>query len=260
MMNCRIVRDGLEELHRLDLQRCESRHLRVTLRVADVPADVERAGRPVRIAVDGKCEERIVAVRLFVVSVPVERLVQHLDQIRSAAEHLVVDGGRARDPALTSGHCSLQAQQADEVGTVGVKVLSCSRPIEANARIVALTPSSRTWPSSGAVRVLADRAYRAGARDRGTRSRPRRDRDDRWGSGATGGSPRRLEELRPLDRSRRERRQREVVDAQVVDRSYPPRSPVRAATTISSRSSSVSSIVHSPGPPKSDGTRSLGDR
>jgi len=52
-VNRGIIRDRLDQLHRLDLRGSQPRHLRMPLRIPDVPTDVEHPGRPVHVVEDG---------------------------------------------------------------------------------------------------------------------------------------------------------------------------------------------------------------
>jgi hypothetical protein len=87
-----VVRNALQKPDRIALMRGEPRRVGVSLRVADVPADVEDARRAVDVAEDGERIERWLARSLFVVAIPREWFVQDVDEVGSALEHLVVHG------------------------------------------------------------------------------------------------------------------------------------------------------------------------
>ena len=233
----RVVGDGLDEVERLALRVGESRDLRVALRVADVPADVEDAWHgAVDVVEDGQREGRVVAGRLLAVAVPPHRLVEHVEQVGSPAEDLVVDGVAAGELALATGPRRVKAQQADDVGAVGVEVLPLAGAVEADLGAGALDALVAHVPEEGARRVLADRRAEVEAERRSRRARSR-------GSSSRSIGKRRSEHepaarLRGRRRCGREPRvsvgsgKSSIVTVSIV---RPPACAARAAAAISSR-------------------------
>ena len=67
-----------------------------------------------------------------------------------------MDTQRTGDPALTSRPRSCQAEEADDVRTVGVEVLSLPRPVQPDARIGSDNPLVSHVAEQGRVGVLPD--------------------------------------------------------------------------------------------------------
>lgn len=62
----------------------------MSLGVSDVPTDVENAGNAGDIIEHGLGEVGVFTHRLLVVAVPVHGLVEHVDEVGTSAENLVV--------------------------------------------------------------------------------------------------------------------------------------------------------------------------
>src|SRR5688500_3922096 len=104
----------------------------MTLRVTDVPADVEDARLSVHVVEHGQREGGVIPRRFLTVAVPPHRLVQHLETIRSAAKELVEHRVAGRKLALATDASGAETQQADDVGAIGVEVLTFTGSVEAD--------------------------------------------------------------------------------------------------------------------------------
>ena len=130
----------------------------MALRVADVPADVERSQPAIRLAADRQLEVRRLAGTFLAVAIEGERLVKRRDEIGPPPQDLVVDRCGARDAARPAGLRGAQAEQADDVRPIAMEAERLARAVEADGRIAALETRIAHVPEQIAGRVLRDGA------------------------------------------------------------------------------------------------------
>ncbi len=112
---------GVDAVHRLPRGVGRTRRILVAARRLDVGADVARE-QPVTAAAEDRHQvPRLAARRLFTAEVVREPVVERRGQFRFGAHELVVDRDRVGNEARATARPRVQAEQADEVGTVGVE-------------------------------------------------------------------------------------------------------------------------------------------
>src|SRR5680860_1535453 len=153
----RVVGDRLEKIHGFELLVRQPRRGRVALGVADVPTEVEDPRHAVHVAEHREREVGSLARRLLVVAVPRQWLIQHVDEVGTATEHLVVHRAGADDPALPAGPGPEEAQQPDEVRAVGVEVLPGPGAVQTRAGIAGVHTLVADVTEQARVGILSDR-------------------------------------------------------------------------------------------------------
>jgi len=153
----RVVGDLLDQCDRLGLSWGETGHGGMSLGVTDVPGDEEHAWRAGDVVEHWEREVRILAGRLLAVAVPVQRLVEHFEEVGAPYQDLVVDGGGTGDAALAARARRAQAQKADDVRAVGVKVLAFTGLVQPDGRIASEDSLVADVAEEVAVCILADR-------------------------------------------------------------------------------------------------------
>jgi hypothetical protein len=134
----RVLGNRVDQVEELGLLGREPRHLRVALGLADVPGDVEEGETPILVAADGQLEERILALGLLVVAIPVEGLVEQRDQVGPAPQDLVVERRRAHEPVLAARAPLSDAEQRHEVRAVAVEAQIDAGLVEAHRRVLGI--------------------------------------------------------------------------------------------------------------------------
>src|SRR4029453_11740239 len=99
----RIGGDLVDQIDHFALRAREPRRLGMALRIADVPADVERSQPAIRLAADRQLEIRRLARTFLAVAIERERFVERRDEIGPPPPDLIVDRYGARDAAPPAG-------------------------------------------------------------------------------------------------------------------------------------------------------------
>ncbi len=178
-MQRRVVAQRVEQVQRFDLQLARGRRIGEALRRIDVLALVDRRQPAVEPAEHRDLEIRLRTRRHFAASVGGQRLEQLGCQVGAPRAQLVVQRGRRDQRRQPAAPRRLQAQQADDVGRIGVEGLPFVGLVDAHVRIAGRQARGRARaPAHGPARSAI--APRPG----GTPSRRRR-----WRSGGAPSRP-----------------------------------------------------------------------